>query len=69
MQTSKSLNGENNENLMQSDPWGLNQFAWHVTSMLVSLNMLQAELFYRAFRMRETPPAELEEAASNGTAT
>jgi len=54
------LNVENNENLMQSDPWG--QESIRLRNIYVEpLNMLQAELLYRT-RQSETPPAELEEA-------
>ncbi|PMH46271.1 phosphoenolpyruvate carboxylase [Vibrio sp. 10N.286.49.B3] len=54
------LNVENNENLMQSDPWGHESI--RLRNIYVEpLNMLQAELLYRT-RQTETPPAELEEA-------
>ncbi|MGO2160558.1 MAG: phosphoenolpyruvate carboxylase [Vibrio toranzoniae] len=54
------LNVENNENLMQSDPWGLESI--RLRNIYVEpLNMLQAELLYRT-RKSETPPEELEEA-------
>ncbi|MGF1711609.1 phosphoenolpyruvate carboxylase [Vibrio kagoshimensis] len=54
------LNVENNENLMQSDPWGLESI--RLRNIYVEpLNMLQAELLYRT-RKCETPPPELEEA-------
>ncbi|CAH0541687.1 phosphoenolpyruvate carboxylase [Vibrio marisflavi] len=54
------LNVENNENLMQSDPWGLESI--RLRSIYVEpLNMLQAELLYRT-RQTENPSAELEEA-------
>ncbi|MDW6018681.1 phosphoenolpyruvate carboxylase [Vibrio plantisponsor] len=54
------LNVENNENLMQSDPWG--QESIRLRSIYVEpLNMLQAELLYRT-RQTETPATELEEA-------
>lgn len=54
------LNVENNENLMQSDPWGLESI--RLRNIYVEpLNMLQAELLYRT-RQSETPPVELEEA-------
>ncbi|NNN69494.1 phosphoenolpyruvate carboxylase [Vibrio sp. 3-2(1)] len=54
------LNVENNENLMQSDPWG--QESIRLRNIYVEpLNMLQAELLYRT-RKTETAPAELEEA-------
>ncbi|MGF1721647.1 phosphoenolpyruvate carboxylase [Vibrio kyushuensis] len=54
------LNVENNENLMQSDPWGLESI--RLRSIYVEpLNMLQAELLYRT-RQTDTPAIELEEA-------
>ncbi|MDW6002727.1 phosphoenolpyruvate carboxylase [Vibrio mangrovi] len=54
------LNVENNENLMQSDPWG--QESIRLRNIYVEpLNMLQAELLYRT-RQYEESPAELEEA-------
>ncbi|MCL9780420.1 phosphoenolpyruvate carboxylase [Vibrio sp. S4M6] len=54
------LNVENNENLMQSDPWGLESI--RLRGVYVEpLNMLQAELLYRT-RQSENPSAELEEA-------
>ncbi len=54
------LNVENNENLMQSDPWG--QESIRLRNIYVEpLNMLQAELLYRT-RQSETPETELEEA-------
>ncbi|MDN3698392.1 MULTISPECIES: phosphoenolpyruvate carboxylase [Vibrio] len=54
------LNVENNENLMQSDPWGLESI--RLRNIYVEpLNMLQAELLYRT-RQSETPQPELEEA-------
>ncbi|MGC9404454.1 MULTISPECIES: phosphoenolpyruvate carboxylase [Vibrio] len=54
------LNVENNENLMQSDPWG--QESIRLRSIYVEpLNMLQAELLHRT-RQMDTPSAELEEA-------
>ncbi|MEZ9230186.1 phosphoenolpyruvate carboxylase [Vibrio amylolyticus] len=54
------LNVENNENLMQSDPWGLESI--RLRSIYVEpLNMLQAELLHRT-RQTDTPPVELEEA-------
>lgn len=54
------LNVENNENLMQSDPWGLESI--RLRNIYVEpLNMLQAELLYRT-RQTETPSSELEEA-------
>ncbi|EGU29657.1 phosphoenolpyruvate carboxylase [Vibrio ichthyoenteri ATCC 700023] len=54
------LNVENNENLMQSDPWG--QESIRLRNIYVEpLNMLQAELLYRT-RQTEQPLPELEEA-------
>ncbi len=54
------LNVENNENLMQSDPWGHESI--HLRNIYVEpLNMLQAELLHRT-RQSEAPAAELEEA-------
>jgi len=54
------LNVENNENLMQSDPWGLESI--RLRNIYVEpLNMLQAELLYRT-RQSEKPSLELEEA-------
>ena len=54
------LNVENNENLMQSDPWGLESI--RLRNIYVEpLNMLQAELLYRT-RQTEEPSANLEEA-------
>ncbi|MBA5762754.1 phosphoenolpyruvate carboxylase [Vibrio sp. 404] len=54
------LNVENNENLMQSDPWG--QESIRLRNIYVEpLNMLQAELLYRTRQMDEPSP-ELEEA-------
>ncbi|MBD1558428.1 phosphoenolpyruvate carboxylase [Vibrio sp. S9_S30] len=54
------LNVENNENLMQSDPWGLESI--RLRNIYVEpLNMLQAELLYRT-RQTETPSTELKEA-------
>ncbi|MCG9683985.1 phosphoenolpyruvate carboxylase [Vibrio sp. Isolate23] len=54
------LNVENNENLMQSDPWG--QESIRLRNIYVEpLNMLQAELLYRT-RQSETASPELEEA-------
>ncbi|TVO38005.1 phosphoenolpyruvate carboxylase [Vibrio algivorus] len=54
------LNVENNENLMQSDPWGLESI--RLRNIYVEpLNMLQAELLYRT-RQSDNPSAELEEA-------
>jgi len=54
------LNVENNENLMQSDPWG--QESIRLRNIYVEpLNMLQAELLYRT-RQNEQAAPELEEA-------
>ncbi|MZI92288.1 phosphoenolpyruvate carboxylase [Vibrio sp. CAIM 722] len=54
------LNVENNDNLMQSDPWGHESF--RLRNIYVEpLNMLQVELLYRT-RKTETPSPELEEA-------
>ncbi|MCG6231336.1 phosphoenolpyruvate carboxylase [Vibrio furnissii] len=54
------LNVENNENLMQSDPWG--QESIRLRNIYVEpLNMLQAELLYRT-RQSQEPAPELEEA-------
>ncbi|MHA2939300.1 phosphoenolpyruvate carboxylase [Vibrio sp. RC27] len=54
------LNVENNENLMQSDPWG--QESIKLRNIYVEpLNMLQAELLYRT-RQHENVSSELEEA-------
>lgn len=54
------LNVENNENLMQSDPWG--QESIRLRNIYVEpLNMLQAELLYRTRQDEEASP-ELEEA-------
>ena len=54
------LKVENNENLMQSDPWG--QESIRLRNIYVEpLNMLQAELLFRT-RQYEEAPAELEEA-------
>ncbi|SDH33829.1 Phosphoenolpyruvate carboxylase, type 1 [Vibrio xiamenensis] len=54
------LNVENNENLMQSDPWGLESI--RLRNIYVEpLNMLQAELLYRT-RKTEVDSPELEEA-------
>ncbi|HCF7778853.1 TPA: phosphoenolpyruvate carboxylase [Vibrio cholerae] len=54
------LNVENNENLMQSDPWG--QESIRLRNIYIEpLNMLQAELPYRT-RQSELPAPELEEA-------
>jgi phosphoenolpyruvate carboxylase len=54
------LNVENNENLMQSDPWG--QESIKLRNIYVEpLNMLQAELLYRT-RQHDEVSGELEEA-------
>ncbi|NOH70774.1 phosphoenolpyruvate carboxylase [Vibrio pectenicida] len=54
------LNVENNENLMQSDPWG--QESIRLRNIYVEpLNMLQAELLYRTRQNNSVSP-ELEEA-------
>lgn len=54
------LNVENNENLMQHDPWGLESI--RLRNIYVEpLNMLQAELLYRT-RQNEEASADLEEA-------
>ncbi|MGL6316154.1 phosphoenolpyruvate carboxylase [Vibrio sp. WXL103] len=54
------LNVENNENLMQSDPWG--QESIRLRNIYVEpLNMLQAELLYRTRQSEQSDP-ELEEA-------
>ncbi|MBU2896946.1 phosphoenolpyruvate carboxylase [Vibrio hepatarius] len=54
------LNVENNENLMQSDPWG--QESIRLRNIYVEpLNMLQAELLYRT-RQNNSASPELEEA-------
>ncbi|MFV0574647.1 MAG: phosphoenolpyruvate carboxylase [Vibrio sp.] len=54
------LKVENNENLMQSDPWGLESI--RLRNIYVEpLNMLQAELLYRT-RQTDQPSPELEEA-------
>jgi phosphoenolpyruvate carboxylase len=54
------LNVENNENLMQRDPWG--QESIRLRNIYVEpLNMLQAELLYRT-RSYDVAPPELEEA-------
>ncbi|MCG6235502.1 phosphoenolpyruvate carboxylase [Vibrio furnissii] len=54
------LNVENNENLMQSDPWGHESI--RLRNIYVEpLNMLQAELLYRT-RQSQEPAPELEEA-------
>ncbi|ERB64016.1 phosphoenolpyruvate carboxylase [Vibrio coralliilyticus OCN008] len=54
------LNVENNENLMQSDPWG--QESIRLRNIYVEpLNMLQAELLYRT-RQNDAASPELEEA-------
>ncbi|WP_375752298.1 phosphoenolpyruvate carboxylase [Vibrio sp. HN007] len=54
------LTVENNENLMQSDPWGLESIKLRNVYVL-PMNILQAELLYRT-RQNETPVQELEEA-------
>ncbi|WCE29508.1 phosphoenolpyruvate carboxylase [Vibrio sp. SCSIO 43137] len=54
------LNVENNENLMQSNPWGLESIKLRNVYVL-PMNILQAELLYRT-RQSETASAELEEA-------
>jgi len=54
------LNVENNENLMQSDPWGQESISLR-NIYVVPLNMLQAELLYRTRQQEEADPA-LEEA-------
>lgn len=54
------LNVENNENLMQSDPWGHESIRLR-NIYIEPLNMLQAELLYRT-RQSETSGPELEEA-------
>jgi phosphoenolpyruvate carboxylase len=54
------LNVENNENLMQSDPWGLESIRLRNVYIL-PMNILQAELLYRT-RQTEAPAQELEEA-------
>ncbi|EGA69822.1 phosphoenolpyruvate carboxylase [Vibrio sinaloensis DSM 21326] len=55
------LNVENNENLMQSDPWG--QESIRLRNIYVEpLNMLQAELLYRTRQSEEAATEELEEA-------
>ncbi len=54
------LNVENNENLMQSDPWGHESI--RLRNIYVEpLNMLQAELLYRTRQSQDADP-ELEEA-------
>lgn len=54
------LKVENNENLMQSDPWGSESI--RLRNIYVEpLNMLQAELLYRT-RQSESPAPELEDA-------
>ncbi|ELV8626778.1 phosphoenolpyruvate carboxylase [Vibrio cidicii] len=54
------LNVENNENLMQSDPWG--QESIRLRNIYIEpLNMLQAELLYRT-RQTQEAAEELEEA-------
>lgn len=54
------LNVENNENLMQSDPWGLESIRLRNVYVL-PMNILQAELLYRT-RQSDQPSSELEEA-------
>lgn len=54
------LNVENNENLMQSNPWGLESIRLRNIYVL-PMNILQAELLYRT-RQTESPSQELEEA-------
>ncbi|WED22050.1 phosphoenolpyruvate carboxylase [Vibrio sp. JC009] len=54
------LEVENNENLMQSDPWGLESIKLRNVYVL-PMNILQAELLYRT-RQMEAPSQELEEA-------
>ena len=54
------LNVENNENLMQSNPWGLESIRLRNIYVL-PMNILQAELLYRS-RQMESPSPELEEA-------
>ncbi|MGF1740777.1 phosphoenolpyruvate carboxylase [Vibrio profundum] len=54
------LNVENNENLMQSDPWGLESIRLR-NAYVEPLNMLQAELLYRT-RQTDQTSTELEEA-------
>ena len=55
------LNVENNENLMQSDPWG--QESIRLRNIYVEpLNMLQAELLHRTRQSEESSTEELEEA-------
>ena len=55
------LNVENNENLMQSDPWG--QESIRLRNIYVEpLNMLQAELLYRTRQSEDAATEELEEA-------
>ncbi|GLO62148.1 phosphoenolpyruvate carboxylase [Vibrio sp. MACH09] len=54
------LNVENNENLMQSNPWGLESIRLRNIYVL-PMNILQAELLYRT-RQTENPSPELEEA-------
>ncbi|WP_159739498.1 phosphoenolpyruvate carboxylase [Vibrio atypicus] len=52
---------ENNENLMQSDPWGLESI--RLRNIYVEpLNMLQAELLYRTRQSEDASTDELEEA-------
>ncbi len=54
------LNVENNENLMQSDPWGLESIRLR-NRYILPMNILQAELLYRT-RQSDTTSPELEEA-------
>ncbi|MFS1413802.1 phosphoenolpyruvate carboxylase [Vibrio sp. 10N.286.49.C2] len=54
------LNVENNDHLMQSDPWGQESIRLRNT-YVEPLNMLQAELLYRTRQSEETE-SELEEA-------
>ncbi|USD65488.1 phosphoenolpyruvate carboxylase [Vibrio sp. SCSIO 43136] len=54
------LNVENNENLMQSDPWGLESIRLRNT-YVYPLNLLQAELLQRT-RQSEAPSPALDEA-------
>lgn len=54
------LNVENNENLMQSNPWGLESIKLRNIYVL-PMNILQAELLYRT-RQSKQPSPELEEA-------
>ncbi len=55
------LNVENNENLMQSDPWGFESISLR-NIYTEPLNMLQAELLYRTRQLEEETSPELEEA-------